>query len=142
MKNLTTPIVLILILFLFGCESEKLGPQSAPVGPTQQQLIDLRNQGDETGNGGDNITVHFKAEAQQVITILEHFKDKIGVDVDLLKGLFKEGTKRGIVVVSTEQKLYDKFAVLNYDAAGTLESVSGEEKDALNFPNGKSESAY
>jgi len=106
--------------------------QFKPVKPLKPQLsLNPRmRRGDEVGNGGDNLSVHFKAAAREVLSLLEEnltnpqFNIEMPKNFDLprFKKLIEEQRGKEYIVVSTDEELFDK---------------NSQVKEALNFPNGK-----
>lgn len=114
MKNII--LSLVILATLISCEKKEthyVEVNTYSSGPLKR--------GDEVGNGGDNITVHFKAAIYDVIQLLE--KDhNIDLDVNRLKELVSGEKQERLIVVATDETLLDK---------------NGHRKEALNYPHGK-----
>lgn len=120
-KLLLLPLVLMLFV---GCQQKEIHTNTLYV---KSNPIQTTVHGDETGNGGDQVVVSFKSSAQDVIDLLESdINNSVDVDADKLRSLLSGDNGERLVVVSTDEVLVDKF---------------GEEKEALNFPNGKAPNA-
>ena len=86
--------------------------------------------GDEKGNGGDTVTVHFRNTLWEVFRILKRF-DNLGIDLNKLRWLLRPEDQlpdeTRLILISTKTRLFDK---------------DGNPKMSLNFPRGKSVHLY
>jgi len=115
---------LFLMMFV-ACQQKEVHTNTVFV--KQDNPLATTLHGDETGNGGDQVVVSFKSSAQDVVALLESdVNSTVDLDLDRLRSLLKGENGERLIVVSTNEKLIDKF---------------GEEKEALNFPNGKTPDA-
>jgi len=86
--------------------------------------------GDEKGNGGDTVTVHFKNVLWEVFRILDIY-DNLGIDLNRLRWLLRPEEllpdETRLILISTKIRLLDK---------------DDNPKMSLNFPRGKSVHLY
>ncbi|MCO4793905.1 MAG: hypothetical protein KC493_09340 [Bacteriovoracaceae bacterium] len=114
MRNLF--VMITLMMTFVACQPKEVHHNNTVYVP---QAI---NHGDETGNGGDQVVVNFKSSIQEVIELIEE-DGSIDIDTEKLKEMLADDKEERLIIISTNEVLIDKF---------------GEEKEALNFPQGKS----
>lgn len=115
-------LILFLIVLISSCGSNhELAPQNP------QAILQNKQGGDEVGNGGDYVAVHFLTTANDIINVIEENQRDPSIKVQIPENLNFEALKnlinskdKHIKVEVSDKKLIDKFGI---------------EREALNFPN-------